>query len=191
MFMVLCSDNYYKGKFGMKKAVALFLCLIAVLGLVACSGDTVKVEIPALFLNEQELSNLDEYASINGYLSAEYNQKSDTVTLKMTKFSYDLQLTSMGMTVLKSLNEMVESDTFPYLKSIDTYSDDFSEITVLVDAEAYNADSTRSLLSMSVGETALMYGVYTTKKKPTCTVTVKDAKTGSVLEEKTVDSAEQ
>ncbi|MCQ2462160.1 MAG: hypothetical protein MJ177_01985 [Clostridia bacterium] len=173
------------------RVTALVICLAVLFTSAACEKNKiVKFDIPALFLNENALADLAAYCEANGYLDAELDEKHETVKISMTGTDYEVFMIKMGMTTMSTIAKMVESDTFPYFLEIGDYEPDFSSITVKVDGKKYRQDSTASLLAMTISESCLMYLTYTTVKKPKCTVTVVDSKTGEELYKETFSSAE-
>lgn len=164
------------------RLVCAVLCISVFFSLTSCGkAKDVKITLPALFLNEAEKKDLPGYCEVNGFISAELDEKKDKVTVTMSKSTHDVLLVRMGMQVMSSISKLIRSDTFPYFTEIGEYADDFSSVTVKVNGEKYKNDSTSSLLPMTVGESCLLYLEYTTAKKPKCTVTVADDKTGEIL----------
>lgn len=174
----------------MKKILCLILVALSLFSFTACNKkvDTVTVNLPAMFVGDTDKDSLKSYCEANGYISGTYNKKSDTVALVMTENAYSLQLVSIGMKVIKSMYNVLDEGTFPYFKEIKSYSDDFTQVKIVVDGEAYKADKTSSLLAMTIGETCLMYGMYTVNDDPKCTVIVLDGETNVVLDTKTFDT---
>ena len=167
------------------KILCIILCFAALTGLFGCGTEEkdkkVKITIPAIYLTQDELEDLDTYCENNGYYKASYNKKDDTVTLTMTKFINELLLTNVGMKVISCVYDLVKSETFPYFLDVKSYEKDFTKITISVNKAAYTKDEANSLLAMTVGQSCLMYGMYTVNENPTCEVTVVDSKTGDVL----------
>lgn len=190
-----------------KRIICACLCLLLLFSFASCSKrggdpssaikitatsgdgdikDTVKITIPLSFVDEEYHNNLDLYCEKYGYISAKLNEKDETVTIKMNALSHDLLLAQIGMKVIKSIYNIVESGDYPYVKSIDSYdSKNFSEVVVSVDKEKYEADKTSSLMPFALAQCCFVYQAYTESTDYKCTVTVADAKTKDIISTKT------
>ena len=151
--------------------------------------EIVEIQFPIALIDSQYHDNLDKYAEEYGYKEVKLDKKTQNVKIKMTAMSYDLLLVRIGTKVMGSIGSTVESEEFPYMLGLGEYSDDFSEIEILVDKEKYQQDGQSSLLPYAISEYCMYYQLYTTRKECACEVTVKDKKTDRVIETKQYNQA--
>ncbi|MCM1544464.1 MAG: hypothetical protein NC110_04110 [Ruminococcus sp.] len=144
---------------------------------------TVKFELPIGMIDKKYRNDLDAYCEANGFISAKLNKRTQTVTIKMKSFSHELLLGNIGMTVLKSINEIASSKKYPSVKQIKKINtDDFSEVTILVDSRQYKKDGDSA--PYVIGQSCLLYQLYAGVKNYSCTVNVVDQKTNQVIDQK-------
>ena len=143
--------------------------------------DERKVTMPLAFVDKKYHHNLDAYCKDYGYISCTLNEKDETVTVIMKALTYDLNLVRIGMQVMTSIGDAIDSGDYPYAKKLESYSENFDEIVMLVDGKGYKADKQSSLLPYMLGECGMYYQVYTTENKYQCKVIIKDADTGEEL----------
>lgn len=151
-------------------------------------NEEVEITMPLVFVGEEYKNDLESYCKTNGFISCKLNKKDQTVEIKMNSLTYDLNLTRIGTQIMRNIGNMIDSGEYPYAKKLESYSDNFDEIILLVDGEGYNADNQASLLPYSLGEYGMFYQVYTTENKYKCTVKIKDEKSGEIIFEKTYKS---
>lgn len=147
--------------------------------------DERKVTMPLSFVDKKYHNNLDKYCKDYGYISCSLNEKDQTVTVIMKALTYDLNLVKIGMQVMTSIGDAIDSGTYPYAVKLESYSENFDEIVMLVDGEGYKADPQSSLLPYMLGECGTYYQVFTTENQYKCKVIIKDAETGEELFNKT------
>ncbi len=147
--------------------------------------DEVKITIPLVFIDEKFGKDIEAYCKANSFTSGEINEKEQTATITMRALTYDLNLVRIGTQVMSSIGNTIDSGEYPYVKNIESYSDNFDEIVMLVDGEGYKADKQGSLLAYFIGECGMFYQVYTTENEYECTVKLKDEKSGEIIFEKT------
>lgn len=97
----------------------------------------VKVEIPLAFIDYKYQNDLDSFAEDNGYESAKLSRDKKTVTVEMRALSYDLYLTQVGITTIKTICDTFESENYPYVINLGEYNEDFSYVTLLVDSKGF------------------------------------------------------
>lgn len=151
-------------------------------------NEKVEITIPLVLVGEEYKNDLDAYCQANGFISCKLNKKDQTVEIKMNSLTYDLNLVKIGTSIMRNIGNIVDSDDYPYAKKLESYSDNFDEIVMLVDGEGYKADNQASLLPYSLGEYGMFYQVYTTQNEYKCTVKIKDEKSGEIIFEKTYKS---
>ncbi len=148
-------------------------------------ADEVSITIPLVFIDEKFGDDIDAFCKANSFTSGEINEKEQTATIKMRALTYDLNLVRIGTQVMSNIGNTIDSGEYPYVKNIESYSDNFDEIVMLVDGEGYKADKQGSLLPYFLGECGMFYQVYTTENEYECTVKLKDEKSGEIVFEKT------
>lgn len=143
--------------------------------------ETVKVQLPLAAIDEEYRNNLDAYCEKYGYTSAKKNGSDGSVTIKMSKFSYELLLTQVGLKVITAVYEVAESGDFPCVKSIEKLdTENFREAVIRVNKSKYLAEGKDA--PYTVGQSCLLYQVYDGSTDYKCEVTVVDNKTGEVIE---------
>lgn len=152
----------------------------------------ITVTVPYEFVStlpEKYQNDLALFCSDNNFLSYEKNESTNALVLTMTATAHNAFLSSKGFALISSLSNFMESKDYPYFLSIEGYNKNFSEITILVDKESYEKDSLSSMLLFSISELCMhSYQIFTVADIYSCTVTVKDAGTLEVIEEKTYNS---
>ena len=193
----------------MKKALCLILCFLLMFVLVSCgesgtqsaSGeavqttqqaeteegdlkDTVKIVLPLAVIDEKYQNDLDAYCDEYGYLSAKLNKSSQTVTVKMNKFSHELLLVQIGTKVIQAIYEVEESGDFPCddkIEKVDT--ENFREVIVDVNREEYEKEG--NMCAYIIGQSCLLYQLYTESTDYKCDVVVVDSETNEIIETQT------
>lgn len=148
-------------------------------------NEEVEVTMPLIFVSEEYRNDLDAYCEANGFISCKLNEKDQTVKIKMNSLTYDLNLVKIGTQVMSNIGNTIDSGEYPYVVNLESYSDNFDEIVMLVDGEGYKKDNQSSLLPYFLGECGMFYQVYTTQNEYECTVKIKDEKSGEIIFEKT------
>ena len=155
-------------------------------GTVPVPADSVTIKVPLAFLKNEQRENLASWADARGFYSAEIDEDKGVAILVMSDLSHRLLLTNIGLDVIESLYGLLDDHTFPYFKGIETYdSTDFSELVILVDGNAYMMDPDADVLPQTLAQTCMIYQGYTTEKKYTCRVLVKDEATGGAVKDET------
>ena len=97
--------------------------------------------------------------------------------------------TKKGFGIINTIGQLMESDTYPYFKNLGEYNDNFSYIELTVDKKGYEKDEFSSQLPAYIADICMHnYQLFTTTADYSCTVAVKDAKTGKVIYENTYTS---
>lgn len=146
--------------------------------------DEVVITIPFVLVGKEYRNDLAKYCEVNGFERCELNEEAQTVTITMGSLTYDLNLMRMGIQVMSNIGSTVDSGEYPYVRELESYSENFDEIVMLVDGEGYKADKQSSLLPYFLGECGMFYQIYTTENVYKCTVKIKDAETGEIIDEK-------
>lgn len=199
----------------MKRILALGLCLLSLLLLAACGhseetfddsfveaavtnpaftepgtipypDNSVTIKVPLTFLKKDQRENLSGWAEARGFYSAEIDEEKGVAVLVMSDLTHRLLLTNVGLDVIEALYGLLDNHTFPYFKGIETYdSSDFSELVILVDGNAYMLDPESDVLPQTLAQTCMVYQGYTTEKKYSCRVLVKDEESGGAVKDET------
>ncbi|MBQ8503005.1 MAG: hypothetical protein IJ491_01875 [Clostridia bacterium] len=143
----------------------------------------VKVTLPLVLIDSEYRNDIDAYCEANGFIKGKINEKDQTVTITMRALTYDLNLVRIGTKVMSNIGSAIDSGEYPYVQKLESYSENFDEIVMLVDGEGYKADKQHSLLPYYLGECGMYYQLYTTENEYRCTVKIKDAKTGEIIDE--------
>ncbi len=151
-------------------------------------NEKVEITIPLVLVGDEYQDDLDAYCEANGFISCKLNKKDQTVKIQMKSLTYDLNLAKIGTSIMRNIGDIVDSDNYPYAIELESYSDNFDEIVMIVDGEGYKADNQSSLLPYSLGEYGMFYQIYTTQNEYECTVKLKDEKSGEIIFEKTYKS---
>ena len=178
----------------MKKKLVLLLVLVLALSALLCGckkDNTVKVTINSSSLSQEELDDLDAFAVANGFMSAKLN-KDGTVTLIIDETQHDKLLYSLGVSVIRNVYGMIDSEEYPYVKDIER-NDDFTSITIFVDRDKYEKSGDGNLCSVFTGNCCMVYLKYTEykEKDKICTVTVADYKTKEEISKEVYPSSEE
>ncbi len=100
----------------------------------AAAGDTVT--LPGSLFVGQNLDDIKADAQKSGVESAVQN-KDGSVTYKMTKDAHQQLLINTRQKTIRALQGFQNNSDFPFIRNI-LYSDDFSEITLVVDKSQYD-----------------------------------------------------
>jgi len=140
---------------------------------------TVDITLPASFFEDKDMSNFnaDTYAQEQGFKKAVLNEDG-SVTVTMTKADHKKMLKELTDNCDTSFAEIVESESTPYIKSIE-HSDNFDSITVEVDRAAYEA-AAFELTPFTLGLSGMMYQLFSGDEQHV-EVNMKDVDTGDVI----------
>lgn len=146
---------------------------------------TVQFTMPLYYLEEKYQNDLDTFCKENGYIACTIDKQAQTYTVTMNAMNHDFMLVSVGIQSIKNIANSIESEKYPFFKELNKYTDDFTEITVLVDAEGYKAEGVdRESFMAYIAGCGIYYQLYTVENEYSCEVTVKDQKTGEVIDAK-------
>lgn len=187
-----------------KNAISILLVLLILMSFVSCKSDTekgkneggkdteqvsgnvndkVKIEVPLEMIPAEYREDLPSYAEKNGYYSAVYNKKKDTVTITMRELTHNLLKTRIGLQVIGDIYDFASDKKYSYLVSIDNIDqDNFTSAEITVKEKAYKKDGT--ILPFMIAEDLLMYQMYAGVKVPESEVTVKNQK-GEIIDKVT------
>ena len=104
--------------------------------------------------------------------------------MKMDGITYSLMLSNVGMEVMMSLGDIVDSGNCPYAVKLQDYNEDFSYILMQVDTKKYKKhkdDMPYEDLAYVIGQLGLYYQFYTIEEENKCEVILASSKTGKVV----------
>ena len=142
----------------------------------------VKINIPASFIEGKAGGDLKKYAATYGYKITE--ESDGSLTMKMDGITYSLMLSNVGMEVMMSLGEIVDSGNCPYAVRLQDYNEDFSYILMQVDTKKYKKhkdDMPYEDLAYVIGQLGLYYQFYTIEEDNKCEVILASSETGKVV----------
>lgn len=142
----------------------------------------VRINIPAAFIESKAGGDLEKYAATYGYKITKENDGS--LTMKMDGITYSLMLSNVGMEVMMSLGEIVDSGNCPYAVRLQDYNEDFSYILMQVDTKKYKKhkdDMPYEDLAYVIGQLGLYYQFYTIEEENKCEVILASSETGKVV----------
>ncbi len=195
----------------MKRYISVFLSLVILFSFAACgknvSTDTdavpsttdpnteIRITVPMSYISfisatqDKYKDNLQLFCDDNGFLSYSADEENGKVTFTMTAFTYNGMLSKKGFGIINTIGQLMESDTYPYFKNLGEYNDNFSYVELTVDKKGYEKDEFSSQLPAYIADICMHnYQLFTTTADYSCTVAVKDAKTGKVIYENTYTS---
>lgn len=138
--------------------------------------EDVTITLPATFFENVPDFDPEAYAQEQGFVKAEVNDDG-SVTVTMTKDHQNELLSEMKTELQKTVDDIIGGDSTPYISKI-TYNDDFTQVVMEVDREAYEAAFDMSPLAL--GFAAMMYQRFSGQELH-CEVVVKDAATGEAI----------
>ena len=142
---------------------------------------TVDVTIPALFFEDEDMSEFDPvaYAEENGYQKAALNEDG-SVTVTMTKAKHTELMEEIKTSAESSFSELANNEDYPYIQSI-RHSDSFDSVDILVDQSVYDQAGLEILfLPLGLYMLAGMYRAFDGQDS-TCQISFVDAETEEVL----------
>ncbi len=197
----------------MKRFVALILCLVLALSLVACgkkedsnsssgaAGQIATVQrengkvIFTMSKNMLDIIGIKADDIVASTQNSDQITKNDdgSLTYNMTEEEYDQVLASLKKTLDNSIEAFKTDETLSCIKDI-TYNDDITEIVISVDKESYESNANAIMVVPTLGiYGGMMYQMYTgvPDESIKCSVVVKDASTGEQFESVTYPDALQ
>lgn len=146
------------------------------------ANKTYKVNIPSVFVESESGGDIKKYGDTFGY---DIKEESDgSMTMKMDGTTYSLMLSTIGMKTMVALGEIVDSGEYPYVVKLGDYSEDFSYILMLVNADKYKKAGKQPSyqeLADLIGMLGLYYQQFTVEEENICQVVIAGSKSGKVL----------
>ena len=146
------------------------------------NNKTMKINVPASFIEGKANGDLRSYAATYGYEITE--EKDGSLTMKMDGITYSLMLSNIGMEVMMSLGEIVDSGDYPYVVKLQDYNEDFSYILMQIDTDKYKKHKDKipcEDLAFLIGRFGLYYQCFTIEKDNKCEVVLASSKTGEII----------
>lgn len=147
----------------------------------------VNFTMPLSYLPDGAGDDLQKFCKENNYESCVINEAEQTFTVTMKALTHDFMLTNVGLKVIKNIAKAFDVKAYSYVKDIDSYNDNFSEITMLVDGEEYVKAKNRETLLAHVGSSGIYYQLYTTENTYSCRVIIKDEASGEIIDAKSFE----
>lgn len=144
----------------------------------------VEITIPADYVEGATQEEIEQEAAEAGVHSATLNDDG-SVTFVMSKSQHEKLLEDMRASIQQSLNEMVGSEEYPNITSIET-NDDFTEFTVTTTSSELSLEESFSVMAYYVYSG--VYGVFSGETPENVHVDFVNADTGEILE--SADSSE-
>ena len=148
------------------------------------STDQVQFSMPLHYLEEKYRNDLDLFCKEHNYISCTIDEATQTFTVTMKASTHDFMLVNIGIQTVGTLGDALDTGKYPFLKKLGGYNDNFSEITVVVDGNAYNAAADKESFLAFVAGCGIYYQLYTTSNDYSCKVIVKDDATGEAIDAK-------
>lgn len=195
----------------MKRLICVSLLLVMLVSFVSCGKDVntntdavpsttdpntqISVTVPLSYITfltltqEKYKDNLQLFCEDNGFLSYSADEESGKVTFVMTAFTYNGMISEKGFGIINTMGQLMESETYPYFKSLGSYNKNFSYIELIVDKKGYESDEFSTQLPAYIADICMHnYQIFTTTADYSCTVKVIDEGSGKSIYEKTYTS---
>lgn len=143
----------------------------------------VEITVPLAIIDKKYHSEPEKFCKENSYISCQFDEEKQTATITMRSLTYSLNLTKVGIQIMGNIGTVVDSGEYPYVIKLDSYTENFDELVILVNGEEYEKAGDTSVLLESLGECGLFYQIYTTENKYSCTVKIKDEQSGKIIDE--------
>ncbi len=147
----------------------------------------VNFTMPLSHLPDGARDDLKKFCAENNYENCVINESDKTFTVTMKALTHDFMLTNVGLRVIRNIAKAFDVKSYSYVKDIDSYNDNFSEITLLVDGEKYVQAKNREKLLAHVGSCGIYYQLYTPENTYTCRVIIKDEASGEIIDAKSFE----
>lgn len=147
----------------------------------------VQFTMPISHLDEKDRKDLDAFCKRNNYDSCVINADKKTFTVTMKALTHDFMLTKIGMQVITSVTSVFDSEEYPFVKELGGYNNNFSEITLLVEKEAYAKSNNKDALLQHVASCGIYYQLFTTENEYKCLVMIKDVETKEIIDAQTFE----
>lgn len=145
---------------------------------------SVQFSMPLHYLEEKYRNDLDLFCKDNNYIACTIDEQAQTFTVTMNSMTHDLMLVNVGIQSIKNIANVMESEKYPFFKELGEYKDDFSEITVRVEKEGYNALEDKNSFMAYIAGCGIYYQLYTTANDYSCKVVVQDAESKEIIDAK-------
>lgn len=143
---------------------------------------TMKISVPYYLIENEADGNVSGFASTYGYEISK--EKDGYATMKMDGIEYSLLLSNVGMSVIKSIGELIDSGDYPYIIRLADYSEDFSYLLFEIDTDKYKKYGKKTPYTEAadlIGMTGMYYQYFTVEEDNKCEVVFASSKTGKVV----------
>jgi hypothetical protein len=155
-----------------KKILSLLLIITVTFSMVACHSSkkenangsnlqveqkilTVDITLPPSLVTPTIKNDIEGYAKKQGFQKAVLNDNG-SVTITMTKAKHKQMMKEMKQNVEEKFAKLQED--YPYIKTIDYKSKNFSNVNVIVDRHGY--DNSFDITPFSIGFQAMYYQAF-------------------------------
>ena len=145
----------------------------------------VEVTLPLSYYDAVNKCDVAGFFNKNTYEGCRIDEKKKTFTVTLKSITHDFMLSNVGISVISTLGNLVDSDRYPYIKRIGSYNSDFSEIEFIVNEESYRSAKNTAEMFDTAGSCGILYQLYTTENSYKCTVILTDETTGKEVAKKT------
>ena len=148
------------------------------------SPEQVQFSMPLHYLEEKYRNDLDLFCKEHNYISCTIDEAAQIFTVTMKASTHEFMLKKIGTQTVGTLGDALDTGKYPYFKSFGGYNENFSEITVNVDSNAYTAASDKDSFLAFVAGCGIYYQLYTTSNDYSCKVIIQDQETKEVIDAK-------
>jgi len=168
----------------MKTTIAALIIIMLIFTVTACGkkDDYVSIVIPELMFEGQTPENVIAGAAQRG-IAAVHNDDG-TYTYKMPKERHAEMMAMMTEQINAAFNEIINEDVYGGLVKEILHNNDFTQITLKVDGEAYETSPIASIMVYICGMQGIIYNNYNGTSDAKVYVDVVDADTGEILDSK-------
>ena len=143
---------------------------------------TMKISVPYYLIESEADGSVSDFASTYGYEISK--EKDGYATMKMDGLEYSLLLSKVGMSVIRTIGNLVDSGDYPYIIRLADYSEDFSYMLFEIDTDKYKKYSKKAPYAEAaelIGMTGMYYQYFTVEEDNKCEVVFASSKTGKVV----------
>lgn len=147
---------------------------------------TVKISVPYYLIESAAGGAVTDFAKTFGYKISK--EEDGYATMKMEGIDYSLLLSQVGMSVISSLGNLVDSGDYPYIIRLADYSEDFSYMLFEIDTDKYKKYAKKAPYEEAadlIGMTGMYYQYFTVEEDNKCEIVFASSKTGKVVYTKT------
>lgn len=138
----------------------------------------VEISIPLSLMMEEPAPELSQQEKDNGFLTKEVTDEAIKYTIKKSK--YDAFIKELQKTTADSIHEVLTDGTYQSIQEV-KHTDDFGEITILVDKATYDNNFAEKLMPLGPGLAGCMYQAFALNTEIKCIVIIQDKDSGAEI----------